>query len=220
MQFDSYTTRGQFVDIIGRASRRNDLQKQITVNPKPAKWERPRAQPIYEQAGSNIGMDGNEIEILLQEALTSNSIVVQQALVKLLTLCKLTSADALVDYHATLQQDRKTFDRRQKENFEFWQQRAKPQNDRYRQQISELEAQARRRWLKQLDGLVLAVDRYNSHGVMCGTDLALWNEIHRAGYGFISSGLRKLKYSELSVINLDKLAKLLGEVNYNLETPF
>jgi len=221
MQFDSYTSKAQFTDIIGRAARRNSLRKQITPPRQDnRKWERPKADPLFETAGERLGMDGNEVLILMHEGLRSESLVVQKALAKFLSLCKLTSSDVLADYHAKNQASRKEFERGKLAEKAFWDQHNAPVNNRLQKEIQEINEQARRRWIKQLDALVLAVERSNNVGVMCATDLALWNQLHRAGYGFLSSGLKKLKYSELSVISLDKLAHILDEVTKDLSTPF
>ncbi len=203
-------------DILNRNANLSHLVLTAPAEPEVPVWYPPEAEEPYQGVGKILGMDGNEVQIILDHALQAQNPMVMKALEKFLFIAKLDASEALERYHAHVNLQRANFKNHSK-SFQNQKAHWDQQMFSHKERIVEVRAQICRRWNKLINSLLRALEMHPNVNDLSPEDQIALGVLHYHKLALHSGTVWQLEVSALSVLTVEEIVDLIQHIHQAIE---
>lgn len=211
----SFVQLSSLDDILNRSRTLDQMGQSAPDEPEQPQWIAPRAEEPYGSVGNALGMDGNEVRIILKHFLNTRSPATVRAFEKFLFVAKLDAAAAIEKYHQQQNEEKARFTT----NSYSWQRRheAWERQDRaHKARVAEVGAQIRRRWLKLINSLLKAIEITPRNELSSEDQVAIQCLVRRDLAEYKGDTIL-LNVSAMSVLSVEEITDIIAVIHRCIE---
>lgn len=206
----SFVQLSSLDDILNRSQNLYRLATSGPDEPEKPVWRAPRAQEPYASVGDALGVDGNEVQLILEHFLNTRSPSVLRAFEKFLFVAKLDASQAIEKYNHSLSEAKSQY-RIHESSWERRYSAWKSQDAAHKVRLQEVRDQIQRRWIKLIKSLLTALERSPRSELSYEDQVAL-QMLERRGLARYKGKETLLEVSAMSVMTTDEIVQLVEDI--------